>query len=81
MGRDVRIADVVPDATRAEIVADGLLTVRVVGEFLHVSRSTVYEMMDHGLLCFVKPGRSRRIPRRAAVELAARSLRGGTKAP
>jgi excisionase family DNA binding protein len=65
------------EETRCEIVAEGLLTVREAADFLSVSRTTLYQMMDDGLLCFVKRGRSRRIPRRAVVELAARQLKGG----
>ena len=51
-----------------ELVADGLLTVQECAQFLHLSRSKVYEMMDAGDLCHAKLGRSRRIPRRAAAE-------------
>ena len=61
----------------AALVADGLLTVRECAEFLHLSRSKVYELMDTGILCYAKLGRSRRIPRRAVIELAARELKGG----
>ena len=64
-------------ADSAELVADGLLTVKECSEFLHLSRSKIYELMDAGELCFAKLGRSRRIPRRAVIELAARQLRGG----
>ena len=63
-----------------ELVADGLLTVQECTEFLHLSRSKVYELMDGGELCFTKLGRSRRVPRRAIIELAARALRGGVSA-
>ncbi len=59
------------------LVADGLMTVREAAAFLRLSRSSVYALMDHGELAFVKLGRSRRIPRRALVELAASVLRGG----
>ena len=62
----------------ADLVADGLMTVREAAGFLRLSRSTVYTIMDRGELPFVKLGRSRRIPRRALVALAARGLRGGT---
>ena len=62
-----------------DLVADGLVTVREAAGFLRLSRSTVYALMDRGELPFVKLGRSRRIPRRALVELAARELRGGTR--
>ena len=65
------------DAEREALVADGLLTVRECAEFLHLSRSTIYELMDAGELRFAKLGRARRIPRRAVIELAARELKGG----
>ena len=67
-------------ADSLELVADGLLTVRETAAFLHLSRSKIYELMDAGILCFAKLGRSRRIPRRAVIELAARQLQGGTRA-
>jgi hypothetical protein len=35
--------------------------------------------MDRGELAFVKLGRSRRIPKRALIELAARELRGSVR--
>jgi excisionase family DNA binding protein len=60
-----------------QLVAEGLLSVYDAAAFLSVSRSKLYEMMDQGLLPFVKLGRSRRVPRRALVELAAGELRGG----
>jgi len=66
-------------ADSEELVADGLLTVRECAEFLHLSRSTIYQLMDAGELCFAKLGRSRRIPRRAVIELAAQELRGGRR--
>ncbi len=59
------------------LVADGLMTVQEAAGFLRLSRSTVYTLMDQGELPFVKLGRSRRIPRRAVIQLAARALRGG----
>ena len=67
------------NADREALVADGLMTVKECAEFLHLSRSTVYELMNAGELCFAKLGRSRRIPRRAVIELAARELRGGVR--
>ena len=62
-----------------DVVADGLLTVLEAAEFLRLSRSAIYLLMDRGELAFVKLGRSRRIPRRAVVALAARGLRGGVR--
>jgi excisionase family DNA binding protein len=68
-----------PTKDPAALVADGLLTVRECAEFLHLSRSKVYELMNAGILCYAKLGRSRRIPRRAVIELAAQELRGGRR--
>lgn len=59
------------------IVSDGLLTIEQTCAFLGLSRGAVYKLMEAGRLPFVKLGRSRRIPRRSVVELAARSLQGG----
>ena len=53
---------------------DGLDRVEEAGRFPKISRSRTYELMDAGELPFVKIGRSRRIPHRALVEFAARSL-------
>jgi excisionase family DNA binding protein len=62
------------------LVADGLVTVREAAAFFQVSRATVYELMASGALPFAKLGRSRRIPRRAMLELAAQAL-GGVRTP
>ncbi len=61
----------------AALVEDGLVTVAEALEFLSLSRSALYRLMDRGELRFAKFGHSRRIPRRALVEYAARGLRGG----
>lgn len=71
------ITDLHSPADSEDLVADGLVGNPEAGEFLSVSRSKLYELMDSGDLPFVKLGRSRRIPRRALVELAAKELRGG----
>jgi excisionase family DNA binding protein len=59
-----------------DLVRDGLLTVREGAAFLGVSVASLYKVMERGDLAYVKLGRSRRIPRRALVELAARNLVG-----
>ncbi len=56
-----------------------LLTIREAAGFLRLSRSTIYLFMDRGLLPFAKFGRTRRIPKRALVELAAAHLEGGVR--
>ena len=61
------------------MVGEGLMTVAEAAEFLRVSRSKLYQIMDAGELAYAKIGRGRRVPRRAVVELAARNLQGGTK--
>lgn len=60
------------------LVEDGLDTIREAIRFSSLSRSTLYELMDAGVLRFVKLGRSRRIPRRALLELVASHLVGGS---
>jgi len=62
-----------------ELVGDGLMTIQDASRFLSVSRGFVYKLMEGGDLPYVKLGRSRRIPRRAVVELAGRSLQGGAR--
>ena len=57
-----------------DLVEGGLDRVPDVARFLGLSRSRVYSLMDAGQLAYVKIGRSRRIPHRAVVELAAKSL-------
>ena len=63
----------------AALVEDGLMKVAEAAAFLSLSRATLYTLMDRGELPFVKIGRSRRIPKRAVVELAALGLRGGIR--
>lgn len=54
-----------------------LLTVAEVVEILHISRSTLYEQMDAGLLPYVKLGRARRIEREALEQYIAANRKGG----
>src|SRR6516164_3641094 len=49
------------------LVADGLLRVDEAADFLKVSRSKVYQLMDRGELRYAKIGKSRRIPHKAVV--------------
>lgn len=57
-----------------ELVGDGMDTVKGAAEFLRVSIATIYNLMGNGELPYAKIGRSRRIPRRALIELASRNL-------
>lgn len=59
-----------------DLVADGLMTVLEASRFLSVSRATLYVMMDEGKLFHVKLGRSRRIPRKAVMNLAIANVQG-----
>jgi excisionase family DNA binding protein len=62
---------------KKELVGEGMATVEEGQSYLRLSRSMIYALMDKGLLAYVKIGRSRRIPRRALIELAAGGVIGG----
>ena len=57
-----------------EVVIDGLDRIADAARFLGLSVSTIYGLMARGELPFVLLGRSRRIPHRSVVELAAKNL-------
>jgi excisionase family DNA binding protein len=63
-----------------KMVEDGLVTVKEAAAFLSISIAKVYGLMGGGELCYIKLGRSRRIPRRALVELATKNLVSGGQA-
>lgn len=69
------------DTANEQLVEGGLVSIEDAMAFLSVGRSTLYELMDKGLLPWSKIGRSRRIPRRALVRLAQLTLRGGQALP
>lgn len=54
-----------------------LLTVNDVCERFHLTRPTVYTLINTGELSSIKIGRARRIPARALEEFIARRLSGG----
>ncbi len=62
------------------LLDEGLLSVRSAAEWLDVSTSTIWRMMDGGEVPFVyAPGRgslARRIPKRALIDWAERRLLG-----
>lgn len=57
-----------------EIVADGLQRISETARFLGISRSMVYQLIRVGDLPTVRIGRTRRIPTKAVLELAANRL-------
>jgi excisionase family DNA binding protein len=54
----------------------GLASVKEAEQFLSLSRSTVYGLMDKGELWYVKLGKSRRIPWEAIEELVRKNTVG-----
>jgi excisionase family DNA binding protein len=54
----------------------GFASVKEAGEFLSLSRSTIYDLMDRGELRYAKIGKSRRIPWAALEELAEKCVVG-----
>lgn len=73
----LRITDPAPTDRRAELAADGVLSVADAQAFLSLGRTEVYGLMDRGKLPFIKLGRRRVIPKRALVELLAANMVGG----
>lgn len=67
--------------TKEQTVLDGLVSIEDAMSFLSVGRSTIYELMDRGMLAYAKIGRSRRIPKRSLVWLAQENLKGGGALP
>ena len=67
--------------SNAQLVEDGLVSLEDAMAFLAIGRSTLYELMDQGKLPWAKIGRSRRIPRRALIQLAQLTLHGGQALP
>lgn len=60
--------------TNQDLVADGLLTVREACDFLKVSQSELYRLMERGEIQFCRLGSKRRIPKKALVDFAAAGL-------
>jgi excisionase family DNA binding protein len=71
----MREADLKNYADANRLVNDGLITVNEAARFLGLCRSTVYNLMNQGLLPWVKIGRSRRLPRLAVVAFVADLLK------
>lgn len=64
--------------TAAELLEDGVFTVEQAGEFSGWSRATLYSLMETGELPYSRVRRTRRIPKRALIDLLARNLVGRT---
>jgi len=54
-----------------ELANDGFLTVAAAVNFSALGRSTLYGLMETGVLPYAKIGTARRIPKRALVEFMA----------
>jgi excisionase family DNA binding protein len=76
-GEALHMNEITKESRTTELVADGLQRVTEAASFLGISRSHVYQLMDSGVLPYVKLGRSRRVPRRAVLQLAASRLVNG----
>jgi excisionase family DNA binding protein len=59
-----------------DLVADGAVSVTEAVRITGLSRSFLYKLMEGGQLEYMKIGKARRIPRRALLDLMARSLVG-----
>ena len=57
-----------------DLVKRGMLRLSEAGDFLGISRSALYQLMERGELPYTKIGTSRRIPKQALMELAASGL-------
>ena len=58
--------------------AGPLLMIAEAGEYVRLSRTKLYGLMNDGLLAFVKIGKARRIPLSALLELVERNTRTGS---
>ena len=60
--------------THDELIAEGLVSLDEAMKFLSISRPTLNRLLDHGVLPTVRLVATRRIPRRALLDFAARSV-------
>jgi excisionase family DNA binding protein len=59
---------------RGGLAAERHVRIAEAAEFLGLSRSKIYQLMDAGELAYAKFGRSRRIPFQILMEFAAKCL-------
>ena len=57
-----------------ELIAEGLLDIRAAEDFSGLKKSKLYALMQSGRLAYVKIDGSRRIPKRALIEMLADNL-------
>lgn len=62
---------------RKGLLEDGLLRIKEAADFSGWSVAFIYKLMRQNELAYVKVGRSRRIPRRALINLAEKHLIAG----
>jgi len=60
--------------THDELIAEGLVSLDEAMKFLSISRPTLNRLLDQGVLPTVRLVATRRIPRRALFDFAARSV-------
>lgn len=63
-----------PTTKKPDLTSEGFADVHEAAEYLCMSRSSIYKLMDSGELRYAKFGKSRRIPWRALREFAERCL-------
>lgn len=61
---------------KTDLTADGFVSVEEAGDFLSMSRSSIYKLMDSGQLRWCKFGKARRIPWVALRHFAQNCLDG-----
>lgn len=66
-------------AEKMALAEDGLMRPKEAGEFLGISQSTLYALMERGELAYCMIASARRIPKRVLLEYAAKHMRGGWK--
>jgi len=59
---------------RAELLADGCITVLEAAKFSGLGKTTLYGLMETGRLAYVRVGRARRIPKRELIRFLAEQL-------
>lgn len=60
--------------THDELIAEGLVSLEAAMKFLSISRPTLNRLLNEGILPTVRLITTRRIPRRALLDFAARSV-------